>query len=394
MATKKILVVDDDLQTVKLVGLVLDRRGYEITAARRGEEALEKARNELPDMVILDVMMPDMNGYEVSRQLRADPETADLPILMFTAKSGVQDKVTGFEAGADDFLTKPIHPKELVSRVEALLLRSSRAQPKEKPASPNCIGFIGCKGGVGTTTLIVNTAVSLATGQVTPAQAREPAPHPNGPVVVAELRTGMATAALQLGLPQHDGLGIILNRSIGQIDAEFIEAQLDEHQSGLLLLGSESGPIRSARRGSAEHADAVVRHLGAMAGYLFADLGVGLDELNERVLARCRHVVVAIAPNSIALALAEELLEQMNQELQIPRHRISLILIKRSRSAASYTKEEIEEQLGHSLIGMIPPAPELAFESSKQRTPMVLVHLDSLVVRQYRSFAKDLTGKL
>ena len=96
MATKKILVVDDDLQTVKLVGLVLDRKGYEITAARRGEEALEKARNELPDLVILDVMMPDMNGYEVSRQLRADPETADLPILMFTAKSGVQDKVTGF----------------------------------------------------------------------------------------------------------------------------------------------------------------------------------------------------------------------------------------------------------------------------------------------------------
>ena len=392
MATKKILVVDDDLQTVKLVGLVLDRKGYEITAARRGEEALEKARNELPDLVILDVMMPDMNGYEVSRQLRADPETADLPILMFTAKSGVQDKVTGFEAGADDFLTKPIHPKELVSRVEALLLRSSRAQPKEKSASPNCIGFIGCKGGVGTTTLVVNTAISLATGQVTPAQ--EHVPNADGPVVMAELRTGMATAALQLGLPQHDGLGVILQRPIGQIDAEFIEAQLDEHQSGLLLLAGQSAPIRTAKRGSAEHADAIVRHLGATARYLFVDLGVGLDEVNERVLARCRHVVVAVEPNSIALALAEELLEQMNQELKIPRHRISLILIKRSRSAASYTKEEIEEQLGHSLIGMIPPAPELAFESSKQRTPMVLVHLDSLVVRQYRSFAKDLTGKL
>ena len=392
MATKKILVVDDDLQTVKLVGLVLDRQGYEITAARRGEEALEKARNELPDLIILDVMMPDMNGYEVSRQLRADPETADLPILMFTAKSGVQDKVTGFEAGADDFLTKPIHPKEMVSRVEALLLRSSRGQPKEKAASPNCIGFLGCKGGVGTTTLIVNAAVSLATGQVTPAQEREP--NQDGPIMVAELRTGMATAALQLGLPQHDGLGAILDRPIGQIDDAFIEAQLDEHQSGLLLLGSRSDPIRTAKRGSAEHAAAVVRHLGATARYLFLDLGVGLDEVNERVLGRCRHVVLAVEPNSIALSLAEELLEEMNKALKIPRHRISLILIKRSRSAASYTKEEIEEQLGHSLIGMIPPAPELAFESSKQRTPMVLVHLDSLVVRQYRNFAKDLTGKL
>ena len=392
MAKKKILVVDDDLQTVKLVGLVLDRRGYEIIAARNGEQALDKSHAELPDLIILDVMMPDMNGYEVARQLRADPETADLPILMFTAKSGVQDKVTGFEAGADDFLTKPIHPKELVSRVEALLLRSSRAQPTEKPSAPNAVGFVGCKGGVGTTTLIVNAAVSLATGQVTPSQEHEP--NPDGPVMMAELRTGMATGALQLGLPEHDGLGAILERPIGQIDAEFIEAQLDEHQSGLLLLGSRSDPIKTAKRGSAEHAEAIVRRLGARARYLFLDLGVGLDEVNERVLGRCRHVVVPVEPNSIALSLAEELLKEMNQELKIPRHRISLIMIKRSRSAASYTKEEIEEELGHNLIGMIPPAPELAFESSKQRTPMVLVHLDSLVVRQFRNFAKDLTAKL
>ena len=392
MANKKILVVDDDLQTVKLVGLVLDRRGYEIIAARSGEQALEKIRSDLPDLVILDVMMPDMNGYEVARQLRADPETVDLPILMFTAKSGVQDKVTGFEAGADDFLTKPIHPKELVSRVEALLLRSSRAQPKEKPSSPNCIGFVGCKGGVGLTTLIVNGAVALASGQVAPDQ--ESGPNPDGPVMLAELRTGMATAALQLGLPERDGLGAILARPIGQIDGQFIEAQLDGHKSGVLLLGSRSEPIRKARRGSAEHAAAIVRHLGARARYLFLDLGVGLDEVNERVLGLCRHVVVAVEPNSIALSLTEQLLEEMNQDLKIPRHRISLMLIKRSRSAASYTKDEIEEQLDHSLIGMIPPAPELAFESSKQRTPMVLVHLDSLVVRQYRKFAKDLTRKL
>jgi Flp pilus assembly CpaE family ATPase len=276
--------------------------------------------------------------------------------------------------------------------VEALLHRSSRGQPAEKASEPNTIGFLGCKGGTGLTTLVVNAAISLATGQVTPAQAHEP--NRDGRIVVAELRTGMATAALQLGLPQHDGLGAVLDRPIGQIDAEFIEAQLDEHQSGLLLLGSRPEPIKSVKRNTAEHAEAIVRHLGTRARYLFLDLGVGLDEVNKRALGRCRHTVVAVEPSSIALSLAEKLLEEMNQELKIPRHRISIILIKRSRSAASYTKEDIEEELGHNLIGMIPPAPELAFESSKQRTPMVLVHLDSLVVRQFRNFAKDLTGKL
>jgi pilus assembly protein CpaE len=387
---KKILVVDDDVKTVKLVGLVLDRKGYDIIAARTGEQALEKALTEAPDLVVLDVMMPDIDGYEVSRRLRADPETADVPILMFTAKAEVQDKVAGFEAGADDFLTKPIHPQELTSRVEALLLRTSRGQPAVKPTSQNIVGFLGSKGGVGTTTLAVNAAVALAGGDI----LDEDGQGGDGRVILAEIRSGMGTVCFQLGLPEQDGLGKILEKPIGQIEASFIEAQLEAHQSGLLVLGSGIDPPSAGERVSPDHADAIVRHLSALGSYLFLDLGVGLGDVNRRILPRCRHVVVTVEADHMALVLAEKLLAEMNGSLNIAKHRTSLVLVKRNRSATSFTKETIEERLGHNLIGMIPPAPELAFQSANRQSPMVMMDLDSLVVRQYRNFVRDLVEAL
>ncbi|MBT3322374.1 MAG: response regulator, partial [Anaerolineae bacterium] len=121
---EKILIIDDDLDTLRLVGLMLQKKGYEIAAANNGKQGLLKVAEDIPDLILLDVMMPEMDGYEVARRLRQDPQTENIPILMFTAKSQLNDKVTGFEAGADDYLTKPTHPAELQAHVKALLARS------------------------------------------------------------------------------------------------------------------------------------------------------------------------------------------------------------------------------------------------------------------------------
>ena len=132
---EKILIIDDDMDTLRLVGLMLQRQGYEIVAANNGKQGIEKAAEESPDLILLDVMMPDMDGYEVTRQLRAMPETASTPILMFTAKSQLDDKVTGFEAGVDDYLTKPTHPSELQAHIKALLARAQKNVPVQ-PTAP------------------------------------------------------------------------------------------------------------------------------------------------------------------------------------------------------------------------------------------------------------------
>src|SRR5512135_511445 len=126
MVAQKILVVDDDRDSLKLIGLMLQRRGYQISVAQTGAQALVKAENESPDLIILDVMMPDIDGYEVCRRLRVNPQTARLPIIMFTAKTQVTDKVAGFQAGADDYLTKPTQPRELFGHVKAVLARGKK----------------------------------------------------------------------------------------------------------------------------------------------------------------------------------------------------------------------------------------------------------------------------
>src|SRR5450756_1979296 len=159
----KILLIDDDLQSLKLIGLMLQRRGYAIVPAATGLEGLAKALTDTPDLVILDVMMDDLDGFEVCRRLRANPDTSRTPIIMFTAKSMVSDKVAGFQAGADDYLTKPIHPNDLASRVETVLQRSRRFQSdSDSTDRARIVGFLGVKGGVGTTTLAMNVGAALA----------------------------------------------------------------------------------------------------------------------------------------------------------------------------------------------------------------------------------------
>ena len=118
-----VLAADDDEDILDLVAFRLERSGYTVIVARDGEEALELAAKELPDLAVLDVMMPKVDGFEVTRRLRADEATSRMPIILLTARSQDADVQQGFEAGADDYLRKPFSPDELRARVQAILGR-------------------------------------------------------------------------------------------------------------------------------------------------------------------------------------------------------------------------------------------------------------------------------
>ena len=130
--SKRILVIEDDPASLRLMQYILEHKGYEVLTAVNGLDGLKKARSEEPDLVILDVMLPGMDGFDICYHLRAEPQTAKLPILMLSAKAREVDRDTGLKVGADYYITKPVDPAEIISNVEALLAQGEHNLPVQE----------------------------------------------------------------------------------------------------------------------------------------------------------------------------------------------------------------------------------------------------------------------
>jgi two-component system, OmpR family, alkaline phosphatase synthesis response regulator PhoP len=137
MSNDTILVVDDEQNIVELATMYLEQEGFRVISARDGEAALERAKSDRPALIVLDLMLPKLDGWQVCRKIRAE---SDLPILMLTARDDDVDKIVGLEIGADDYMTKPFNPRELVARVKAILRRTEPRRPE--PAGPVHVGNV------------------------------------------------------------------------------------------------------------------------------------------------------------------------------------------------------------------------------------------------------------
>ena len=377
---EKILIVDDDVDTLKLIGMTLQRHGYEIAVANSGRQGLARAAAELPDIILLDIMMPDMDGYEVTRRLRAEANLAHIPVIMFSAKSLVDDKVAGFEAGADDYLVKPTHPAELTSRVKALLQRASTIRGTAPLAVERArtIGFLGAKGGLGTTTLALNVAVALA-------QAGEA-------TVVADLRPGQGTMGLLLGLNHTTGMGTLLAKTAAAITSQAVEGHLMTHVTGLRLLLSSPAPDEAAHSAAVAQAEQIVRHLAGLCKCLVLDLGAGLSEMAKRVASMCDALIVAVEPQPVTLTLGKNLLAAL-ESAGINRARLHVALLNRQHSGLQTTWEASETTLGMPIGTVFTPAPELAYHAAESATPLLMLQPDSLTSQQIRQLARQVTQK-
>ncbi|MFH0777724.1 MAG: response regulator [Candidatus Eisenbacteria bacterium] len=128
MSKGKILVVDDEVYIVHILDFSLGMEGYEVVTALDGEQALAKVKSERPDLVVLDIMMPKLDGYETCRILKTDPQTRHIPVILLSAKGRNVDQKMGFQVGADDYITKPFSPRKLVERINLILGQPSTQQ--------------------------------------------------------------------------------------------------------------------------------------------------------------------------------------------------------------------------------------------------------------------------
>ena len=130
MSKGKILVVDDEIYIVHILDFSLGMEGYEVVTALDGEQALHKVKSDKPDLVVLDIMMPKLDGYETCKILKNDPETKNIPVILLSAKGRNVDQKMGFQVGADDYITKPFSPRKLVERINAVLGQGTPRQQR------------------------------------------------------------------------------------------------------------------------------------------------------------------------------------------------------------------------------------------------------------------------
>ncbi len=368
---EKILIVDDDVDSLKLIGLMLQRNGYEVIAAHAGNQAITKAVNELPDLIILDVMMPDMNGYDVCRRLRSNPTTQDIPIIMFTAKTLIDDKVAGFEAGADDYLTKPTHPAELASRVRAILQRS---QSKKQSGNSRgaAIGVLGVKGGIGATTITANLGASLLNMKASP--------------VIADFRLGVGSLGTALGLGQSNGMSKLISRPVGEITTDAINKEIVKHQSGLRVLSCSTNPREGLSTPAPDVAVAIVNELRNIGKPSIFDLGSGLTPLVNRLSAEMDRFIVLVDPATVTLTMARELLQELAKN---NRDKIHLVVVNRAQINLQPPWHEVEHLLEHEIRAIISPSPELAYQAMESGMPMVSFQPNAIVSSQLNKLAED-----
>lgn len=374
--SEKILIVDDDVDSLKLIGLMLQRHGYEVIAANAGNQAIAKANSDHPDLIILDVMMPDMNGYEVCRRLRGNPSTKAIPIIMFTAKTLIDDKVAGFEAGADDYLTKPTHPAELASRVKAMLQRNA-TPPKPEPASDRStvIGIIGAKGGIGVSTFALNMGAAFKRLDEDP--------------VVVDFRLGNGSLALYLGLPRTGGISNLLANAAGEITTKRIEEEITAHNSGLRILPASIRAKDTTMNPPAEVLQAIVRGLRSLGDPIICDLGSGFSQLTSCLYPEMDRLIVLIEPSSVTITMARELLQELHKE---DRSRIQVVVVNRVQTSSQPAWHEVENILNHEIRATIAAAPELAYQATEAQTPMVNYQPNAIVSTQYLKFADELNA--
>ncbi|HEU0297550.1 MAG TPA: response regulator [Anaerolineales bacterium] len=371
--SEKILIVDDDLDTLRLVGLMLQRQGYQISAATNGQQGLDKAFEEDPDLILLDVMMPDMDGYEVSRRLRQNPSTANTPILMFTAKTQLDDKVVGFEVGANDYLTKPTHPSELQARVKTLLARVGRKKGViGDDGSGNrgyVIGVLAPRGGLGVTTLAVNLAAGLLN-------------RTKSDVIVAELLPGQGALALDLGLGASKGLVDLLsiNRAT-DITRDKTREALTHHGSGLKLLLSSDHPRDMQLINQTILYETILSNLAALARFVVLDLGVGIQPFAHKVLPFCNEILIVLEGTPNIISHTRALIDDM-VSMNLNKRNINVVLNNRIRSDTQLPTAQVQSKLDFEIISSLSPAPELFTQATRMQAPAVLCQPESLTTRQ------------
>lgn len=351
-----VLIVDDDPTLVEMLTFVLERAGFETRSAHDGARALAILNAEPVDLVVLDVMLPDMDGFEICQSIRALPDGSDVPILMLSARTQITDRLSGFESGADDYVPKPADPKEIVARVRALVARAQRTRGMVAPV----IAFVGCKGGVGTTT----TALNVALAQVTERKR----------VALIELGTTGVTVPWLLGLEAGQTLLDQVPPKGVRLSQGALQTCTHAHTSGLHYIAGHGHEIGATRYPPGVLGEAV-RLLQASYDLVIIDLaGCALPSSGEALISATAIVPVAEHDRLSTWHLKALLawLASNKLDAKVP----GFVLVDRSLGPTKEAPTAVASEVGLGVIAVIPEATSTLYHANNRQEPLYIADPD------------------
>lgn len=369
----KILVVDDDQSVRRLLEYTLKQEGYEVLLAADGAEGFHLWQTEAPALVLLDVLLPKLDGYQVATKIRAaeSPET-HVPIIMLTSERDVEQKVRALRSGADDYLIKPFHPAELIARIRSLL---SRFAPREtlvgRPPMGRLMVFYGAKGGVGTTTIAINAAIALH---------RELGRKVC--LVDGNLQFGDHRVFLDLGLDRKSVVDVVTAPSI---DAELVRQVLQKHDSGIDLLLAPPAP-EMAELVTPDHMPAILEILRHEYDYVVVDVDKQLDEVTLRVLDAADRVFVVMTADLSCLKNVRLVLETIGH-LGYEQEKVALVL-NRSNAFTGINVKAAEQALRRPIAYQIINEYRGAISALNTGAPVMYTKADSVLGRAILDFVR------
>lgn len=367
----KILAVDDDALNLKLVSAALGKEGYEVLMASDGRDAITQAEESHPDLILMDVMMPEIDGYEACKQLRNKSSTAHIPILMLTALITVEEKLKGFEAGADDYLAKPFNIDELLAHVKALLRRAAPVSFERAPVSGKIIAIFSLRGGVGVSTLAANLAAGFTSlwGQ---------------PAVLVDLALTAGQSALMFNMPYRRSWANLSGIPVGDIEETFLMDVLLTHESGTKILAAPPKPEQSESL-SAEVVTHVIDMLSRNYEYLALDLPHDFRDTTLAGLDAAEEVLLALSPEMASVRAAVSALDVF-ESLMYPVERIRLVM-NWTFQKGGLSKKEIETALNRQIDFVLPFAPDTLVSAINLGKPPVIAEINQPLSNLFEDMA-------
>ena len=352
----KILVVEDDEHLAKMIRQMLVRADYQVNVAPDGPSALQIARDWEPELVLLDLMLPSIDGFEVCRKMRQIEQTARVPIIMVTARVSISDKTIGFEAGADDYITKPFDNAELKLRITALLKRNKLGAGKTAHRPGQVITVFSLRGGAGSSSLAVNLAVGISRLWGIPV-----------PLVDLGLPTGLCD--IMLNVNPKNRLDHLVKFDLDQIDADVIEAHLTRHETGVLLLGGIVAPVK-AELVTDGLVLRVLEHLRSSYRYVVIDTAHDFSPPVLAALDGADRILMPLTPDINSMRVGASALEVFS-DLGYDEDKKVEVLVNQVFPNNRISKDQIVKAIKHPVSMVIPYAPEAWSESINAGRPVI-----------------------